>query len=212
MAGMMRLSRTAILTLLLGALGACADLPATAPGSNAAQRPGQILRPGQVQITPDLVMTLPKPSHLGQSFEAAQLVTAHFGDRVFAFEGHLSATPDRFLLVGVDPMGQRIISITWTDDGITADKADFVPAQIRPSNILADLVMLYWPGAAVQQALEGSGALVYDEPQARRIAVAGRDIVQTRYQGTGGDRWNGSASLCNLVWGYCLDIRSEKLP
>ncbi|MDR3439088.1 DUF3261 domain-containing protein [Telmatospirillum sp.] len=178
--------------------------------NSCAQHPVE-LPPGQVRIAPDVVMTLPKPSELGQSFEVAQLVTAHYGDRTFAFEGHLSATPDRFLLVGLDPMGHRALSITWTNETILTEKESWVPEQLRPANILADMVMLYWPEESLRRALSGSGGALRSAPRERTVSAGGKDVIRAEQPADGDDPWNGKATFSNMAWGYRLDIQSERL-
>jgi hypothetical protein len=166
---------------------------------------------GTVQIAPNLALAMPRPGDLGRSFEVAQLVTAHYGDQVYVFEGHLSATPERFLMVGVDTAGRRAMTITWTDAGITYDAAPWIPAQLHPENILADMVLLYFPDAVVGRALAASGGTVATSPARRSIVADGKEIVIADYQpSVPGDPWSGRQHYRNLAWGYELDIQTAE--
>lgn len=164
---------------------------------------------GSVRMAPDLVVSLPQPSALGRSLEVSQLVTAHYGARTFVFEGHISANPERFLLVGLDPLGQRVLTVTWTEHKLTAKLAPGLPEQIHPENMLADIVVLYWPEASVRQALVGSNGTLVVGPHFRSIAVAGKEVIRVDYKGR--DPWDGAVVYRNLAWGYELDVQSVEL-
>ncbi len=177
-------------------LSACADRP-VAPAA------------GQVRIAPELVMALPSPAELGRSLEATQLVTAHYGDRTFVFEGHLSATPERFLLVCLDAMGRKALTISWSASGIAAEAAPWIPAELRPDNMLADMVLLYWPEASVRRLLAPAAGTLVSGPRSRSVRVDGKEIVHADYATA--DPWTGSLSYRNLPLGYALEIQSVEV-
>jgi len=156
-----------------------------------------------------LFLTLPRPSSLGRSLEASQLVTVRYGEQVYVFEGHLSATPERLLLLGLDPMGRKAMSISWGDDGLHAEKAPWLPEQLHPENMLADIVMIYWPADQVNEAVRASGGHVTTAGNRRSIANAKGEMIQTDYSGV--DPWNGSLQHRNLAWGYALDVQSVEV-
>jgi hypothetical protein len=189
------LPHRAVVPLLFAALlAACAASPAQPP-RNA------------IRIAPGLDLALPWPSDLGRSLDATQLVTAHYGDQTMVFEGHITATPAKFLLVVVDPLGRRALSVTWTDAGITYEAAPWLPPTVRPQNMLADIVMLYWPEAVVRQALSGGRLIV--TRGSRSVLMAGQEVIHADYQpAAGGEIWAGVSRYRNLPWGYDLDIQS----
>jgi len=155
--------------------------------------------PGRVMIAPGITLSLPSPAALGRSVDAVQIVTArHQGDS-FVFEGRLSVGPERLLLVGTDSLGRRAMTVTWSDGKITVERAAWLPETLRPENILADIVLLYWPEAAVRPAL--TGADLTEQTGERRVG----DAILVSWQG---DPWNGTAHLRNRVWEYELDVRS----
>jgi hypothetical protein len=152
---------------------------------------------------------LPRPGDLGRNIEATQLVTAHYGDQTMVFEGHISITPARLLLVVVDSLGRRALSITWNDAGVTYDRAPWLPPTVRPENMLADIVLLYWPASVVGQALASSGGTLVEAPGARSILTAGKEVIHADYQSdSDSEAWGGHAHYRNLPWGYDLDIQS----
>jgi hypothetical protein len=182
------------LVLLAAALGGCAarndGMPADA-----------------VRIAPTVTLVMPRPGDLGRSLEAVQLVTAHYGDQTFVFESHLSATPERFLLVGLDTVGRKAMTITWTDAGIDYEAAPWVPKELRPANILADIVVLYWPEASVRHAL--SGGTLDAGPKRRSVIAGAQEVIRAEYWPTRpGDPWSGRLHYENRAWGYTLDVES----
>jgi hypothetical protein len=167
------------------------------------------LPPGSVRVAPGLVLVLPQPAELGRSLEATQLVTAHYGAQTFVFEGHVSATPERLLLVGLDPMGRKALSVTWSASGIQAETAPWLPEQLHPENMLADLVLLYWPEAVVRRGLAGSGGTVTSGARSRSIGLDGQELIHADYGQD--DAWTGSLHYRNLAWGYGLDVQSAEV-
>ena len=163
-----------------------------------------------MRIAPDLVLTLPSPAALGRRFDAAQLVVARYGGETYAFEARIAVTPDRFRLVCIDPLGRKAMSIDWTDAGIATDKAPWLPGGLSPENMLADIVLLYWPETVVRQALAQAGGTLADDAQGRSVRQSGVEIARADYQASAaGDRWNGWVTYRNIAWGYSLDIQSR---
>jgi len=167
-----------------------------------------------VLIAPNLTFTMPTPADLGRSVEVTQLVTAHYGDQTFAFEAHIGATPQHFLLVGLDLLGRKLMTIDWTKDQISYETAPWVPSQLQPENILADIVLLYWPEAIVQKSLVKSGGKLITKSGVREILFDGKKVWQANYQTKiKGDTWSGQLNYRNLEWGYNFNVQSmEETP
>lgn len=166
-----------------------------------------------IRIAPNLDFALPRPGDLGRNLDATQLVTAHYGDQTIVFEGHISATPAEFLLVVVDSLGRRALSVIWNDAGITYVAAPWLPSTVRPRNMLADIVVLYWPEAVVRRALARSGSSLVVAPGSRSVFMAGQEVIHADYRPTaGGEIWTGDLRYRNLPWGYDLDIQSVLSP
>ncbi len=155
----------------------------------------------------DVVLTLPAPAALGRTVEAAQMVTVRHGGEVFAFQGQISVTPDRFLLVGIDLAGRRALTVAWDGRSVGAETAPWLPDSVHPGAMLADLVVLYWPEAAVRAGLP-PGARLDATPTGRTVTVNGRPVLQAELAG---DPWNGRSRYRNLAWGYEIDVESVEL-
>jgi len=183
-------------------LAGCADLPK----DNVV--------PSSVKIAPDLVLAMPQVADLGRPVEVSQLVTVHYGQQSFAFEVHIQATPEHFLFVGLDLMGRKMITIDWTKDKINYEKASWVPSELRPENILADIVLLYWPAAIVRQGLATSGGKLLAGKNSRTVMLRDKKIWRADYRPTvKNDLWSGKLHYRNLARGYEFDVQSaETIP
>jgi hypothetical protein len=180
-------------------LDGCAERPANPPRD-------------QVLVAPGLTLLLPEPASLNRQIEVSQLVVARYRTRTIAFEVRVSAAHDHFDLLCVDTLGREAMRIHWTRDGIVAEKAAWVPENLRPENMLADIVMLYWPEAVVARALAGSGGTLVVEPGMRSIRLRGEEVIHADFQPLpGADPWNGNVRYSNLPRDYALDIQSRLL-
>lgn len=154
--------------------------------------------PGRVRVAPGLSLALPAPGDLGHAVEAFQMVSARHGAETFTFEARLSVTPERVLMVGTDSMGRRALTLTWIPGRVVAERAAWLPEGLRPENILADMVMIFWPEAVLRQGVDGA---VRQSAHQRRIG----DAIEISWEG---EPWSGTARLRNLAWDYELEIRS----
>jgi hypothetical protein len=163
-------------------------------------------------IAPGHLLTLPAPGDLGRSVEAAQLITVRRGSEADVFEGHVSVTPQRFLLVGVDGMGRRAMTLTWERSGkVSGETASWLPRPVPPGPMLADIVVLYWPEATVRRALEGSGATLKVRNGGRSVIADGMEVLQAEYQGNAAPSWTGTLRYRNKAWGYEIEVQSVEL-
>jgi hypothetical protein len=187
----------AAVLLFLAVLTGCTSLGQTSDPS----------RDTAAYLAPDLRLDLPNPAAMGRSIEAVQMVTAHHGKDSVVFEAHLSITPVRVLLVGVDATGQRLMTVTWQGSNIVVETSPFLPKEVRPGAMLADLVTLYWPVDVVRQALQASGASLSVDAMTRKVSLHGKTVLEATYQGGTADPWNGSGlHYRNLAWGYDIDV------
>jgi hypothetical protein len=163
-----------------------------------------------VLIAPGTLLTLPQEPLFGRTLEVTQMVAAHYGEHTFPFEAHISLAPNHFLMVGLDMMGRKAMSIEWNAGQITYDHASWVPAQIRPENILADLVLLYAP-APVTRASLPPGCKLSDGRRVRTVICSKKRVWRAVYQPKiHNDPWSGSLSYRNLAYGYNFEVQSAE--
>jgi len=181
--------------VLAGALllAACASAP-TGPADNVPT------------FAPGRVLALPAPGDLGRSVEWLQQITVHHGADVFAFEGRISVTADRFQLLGLDGLGRRAMTITWEKSGaVTASRADWLPPQVKPGPMLADIVLLYWPRDILRHALKSAGATLQEVGGTRIVRIDGDEVLHIEDLGQGHVRYRNDA------WGYTIDVQTVEV-
>jgi hypothetical protein len=169
-------------------------------------------RGAEAMIAPAVRFATPGPRALGYRVAAEQLVSAHYRGDSFVWEAHIGVTPERLEIIGLDGFGRRAFTMSWRGDGLSYEAASWLPAAIKPGNVLADIALLYWPQEAVEAALAGSGAIVVTTASRRSVMLAGSEIIRVDYDDSGASAWNGTAHLRNLAFGYQLDIQSVRTP
>jgi len=164
----------------------------------------------RVAIAPKLFLELPLPAELGRSVDVVQRITARYGQQAYLFEARLAIDPDQVRLVGTDPMGRRALTLTWTRHTLDVQRASFLPEMVRPENVLADLILMFWPEAAVRRGLAEAGATVTVHGATRSVMQGGDEVVVIRYEEghDGGGMTGGAAHLTNRAWHYDIDVRS----
>lgn len=186
-----------VLAALLG-LSACAGV---APGS--AQK-------DVVEIAPGVAVALPQSPELNRSVEAVQLVTIKSGDQTFLMESRLSAANGRFQLVGLDPLGRRVITATWSKEKLEFVTAPWVPENFRVKNLFADMILIYWPHRIGAAMLERAGAALVSKETNRSVRKNGEEIIHIVYSPSQTGVWNGHVRYQNFGWRYVIDIRSTE--
>jgi hypothetical protein len=162
-----------------------------------------------VTIAPDLVMILPRPSDLGRDVRMDHLVTARYGERVISFEGHIEVTGGDFRMAVIDALGRQALRVEWTGEDIVYSPAPWMPEALQPRNILADLVLIYWPPEVLRRALAPAHASLAVTPGCRAVVRDGVEIIRVDFfPGDSGDSAPGRVSYRNLAFGYSLDIRA----
>ena len=165
---------------------------------------------GHVRVAPGLVLTMPAPGSLNRRIDAFQLVTARHGSRTIAFEARIQASGDSVDLRCIDALGREAMRIRWTNTGIVSEKAQWVPDDLHPDNMLADIIMLYWPASVVGQALAASSGTLEITPGTRSVRLGGVEVIHADFQmAPNDDPWNGRVRYRNLPWDYALDVQSR---
>ena len=161
---------------------------------------------GGVPLAPGVTLGLPTPASLGRQIEASQLVQATYQGRDIVFEGALSITADRVLLVCMDMLGRQALMAKWTGADFETTIAPWFPTSLRPDNMLADIMLIYWPAEPLRRTLRGA---VLDESTGSRSIRDGRKtLIQIEYDSP--DSWNGTARYESVVWSYSLRVQSAE--
>jgi hypothetical protein len=80
-------------------------------------------------------------------------------------------------LAGLTPAGQRLMRITWRDGRIEQESDPNLPAKVDGEGILRDLVLAYWPRAALDSALAGTEWSVAFSEGRRTLSARGKSRI-----------------------------------
>src|SRR5882757_11142117 len=116
------------------------------------------------------------------------------------------------MLVAQDTLGQRLMTIVWTDTGITDERSPNLPASVSPKGMLADLVAIGASEAAVRRALQQGGARLVVQDRQRIILSGDEETMYAIVGWSSGAPWTGRTSYRNVRAGYSVDIQSVEQP
>ncbi len=163
--------------------------------------------PESVLVAPGVELELPPPSALERRVEAAQLVTARYEGTTSVFEGRLSVAPDRLFLVCTDVLGRRAMTVAWDGVRLEVERAPWLPEALPPENVLADIVLLFWPEESIRRGLRGADILATGTSRSVRQGMT--EIISITRDA---DPWAGAATLTNHARRYEIQVQSQAAP
>lgn len=153
-----------------------------------------------------------RAADLGREVEAAQLVTVSRDDKAVTVEVRLSVKAERLILVAQDMLGQRLMTVQWTDAGIAEERSPNLPAVVSPVGLLADLVALCWPEDAVRRALGRDGASLVVKDGERIVLLGREETMRATLGWRSSAPWTGQTRYRNVRAGYTVDVQSVEQP
>ncbi len=185
------MTRVGGLALIVLLLAACAQL--APPASPAATSPAGIVPP-----------SFAPPDALSPR-SASQVIHAAYGSRVATLRTAVQIDAAGLTVVGVTATGMRLFTASFDGKQVAAERGPFVPKEISPERVLADMQLALWPLASLQGAYAGSGQTVSEpHPGVRRVLRGDRLVVEVHYASD--DPWNGRLWFVNFEFGYSLTI------
>ncbi|AVJ16387.1 DUF3261 domain-containing protein [Serratia sp. JUb9] len=155
--------------VLLGAL-----LTGCAGSSSAPDAPSAWLKPGTR-------VALPPPT-LAQPFSQQQLLNAQVKGQRHTMMVLLNADGQRLTLVGMSPLGIRLFNLVYDEQGIRSQQFIKLGELPPAAQVLADIMLSYWPQAQWQAQLP-TGWRLEDRGDRRRLYDdRGALISEIRYQ------------------------------
>ncbi len=157
------------------------------------------------------VLRLPAVPGYPGGVAAVQSIHAVRGDQVTDVQAVLEVSAEHLVLVLARPLGPRLATIEWSADGVAIERAPGPPAAaaLQPEDVLADLMLAFWPEPAVRGSLRAGLSLVA-EPDRRLVMKDDALLVEIRRDDA--DPWNGTVRLDNHALGYQLTIVSQAAP
>jgi hypothetical protein len=140
---------------------------------------------------------------------AQQTVRAFHGARTVTLRTAVLLDAGALVVVGLTATGQRLFTVNWNGVAVVAERSPFVPADLDPHRMLADMQLALWPLESLQQAFRGSGFEV-SEPFSgmRRLQRGDMPVAEVHYAST--DPWNGRLWIVNFEFNYSLAVDSTQ--
>lgn len=155
--------------VLLGAL-----LTGCAGSSSTADAPSAWLKPGTR-------VALPLPA-LAEPFSQQQLLTAEVKGQRHTMMVLLNADGQRLTLVGMSPLGIRLFNLVYDEQGIHSRQFIKLGELPPAAQVLADIMLSYWPQAQWQARLPAGWRLEDRDDRRRLYDDRGVLISEIRYQ------------------------------
>lgn len=136
---------------------------------------------------------------------ASQVVHAAYGKRTATLRTAIQIDAAALKVVGVTATGMRIFTASFDGKQVSSERGPFVPKEVSPERVLADMQLALWPLASLQEAYADSGRSV-SEPHAgvRRVLRGDRLVAEVHY--VTDDPWNGRLWFVSFEFGYSLTI------
>ncbi|MEA9390036.1 DUF3261 domain-containing protein [Acerihabitans sp. TG2] len=174
--------------LVMMLLTACASTPKT---------PSAWLKPG-------ISVRLPMPE-IDPTISEQQLLTATVRGHQQSLLVLLNADQQQLTLVGLSSLGIRLFTLTYDQQGIHTVQSMVLPQLPPAGQVLADIMLIYWPLAAWHTVLPAHWTLV-DEGDRRLLSDPAGDIItEITYARVAGKRQ--PVSLDNRVFHYHIVIQ-----
>lgn len=153
------------------------------------------------------VMTLPAPV-LAAPFYRQHLLTASVGESTHQLMTVLEADGRQLTLVGLTPSGVRLFLVRYDQQGIsTRQLSPLLTTGMPPvSQVLADVMLCYWPLASWQSQLPPGWTLRDEGPLRRLRAPDGTLVTEIRYRDVDGVR--EPVGLQQHVFHYRLQLET----
>ncbi|MCA1923843.1 DUF3261 domain-containing protein [Buttiauxella noackiae] len=181
------------LALLLGSLllSACST---TKPDSS---RPQAWLKAGTL-------VTLPPPG-ISSSITQQQLLTAQVKGKTQSLMVLLNADQQKIMLAGLSPLGIRLFRLTYDSQGVKTEQSMTLPELPPASQVLADIMLSYWPISAWQPQLP-KGWTLKDIDSRRELRDDQGELIETiHYLMRNGSRQ--PVSVHHHRFGYVISIQ-----
>lgn len=190
--------RGAILVMVVLGLPSC---------SLSTQEPVTVPHPRRMGV-----LDLPAVPGYPGTLAAVQSIHVARGDRGGDVQAVLEVSAERLALVVSLPFGPRLADILWSADGVVVRRGAGLPPgaeAVQPEDVLADIVLAYWPEANVRASLRPGLSLAVAHDR-RMVTQNGAVLIDIQRQDA--DPWNGVTRLDNRSYGYRLTIESQAEP
>ncbi|KJR28420.1 hypothetical protein BOO91_07135 [Vibrio navarrensis] len=165
-----------------------------------------------VQITPEVKVTLPSPSELGQHISATQLITATWqaeqGQQTQQLPVQLQVDANKVVLAGFSSWGTRLLSLTYQDGEIETQVLSGLENTLpQPEQVLFNLMITLWPQQAWEAPLNQVKWQLIDSTNQRTIIDNnGKETLQIEYEN--GRGFDGTVHFYSVQNHYSITIET----
>ena len=133
------------------------------------------------------------------------MIHAAYGSRVAILRTAIQIDSAGLKVVGVTATGMRLFSASFDGERVSAERSPFVPKEVSPERVLADMQLALWPLASLQTAYAESGQTISEPfPGVRRVVNGDRLVAEVHYASD--DPWAGRLWFVSFEIGYSLAI------
>ncbi len=161
------------------------------------------LRP-QAWLKPGTLVTLPAPG-IAPAISQQQLLTARVKGKTQSLMVLLNADSQKVMLAGLSPLGIRLFRLSYDRHGVKTEQSITLP-ELPPANqVLADIMLSYWPVSAWQPQLP-EGWTLTDTGSRRELRDETQGAIETiQYLERDGRR--EPVSIQHHRFGYSIAIQ-----
>ena len=156
-------------------------------------------------VKPGTAIVLPAPG-IAQKIEQQQLLTIEARGQQHTLLVLLQADEKQISLAGLSPLGIRLFALHYDAAGISTEQSVAGP-ELPPANqVLADIMLSYWPVAAWQNLLPPGWQLEEDAYSRRLTDPDGKVVTRITYLQKNGQRL--PARIWQNVFHYQISINT----
>ncbi len=148
----------------------------------------------------------------GVKVDAVQQLLIASQGAVVSVQSRIRISDQGVTLVALDALGRRTLDVSWGPEGLNAQKAYWLPKSIRPNEVLADMMLIFWPREALHPLLTSQESTIADDGKLRRILVADLDPVIITYTSSRPKAWSETSILSDPNRNLKLTVQSSKNP
>lgn len=144
------------------------------------------------------------PASARADLSVTQALVFSKGEKRFESVAALEVSPESVSLVGLGPMGNRMLALRWDGKKLEKEADPSLPKDLPLELILRDVMLAYWPAEAVRGAVANDGWTLEESPLKRTLQKGGKDLIRIRYDSE--RRWHANVIFEHVSLGYRLDI------
>lgn len=154
--------------------------------AGCASRPDSSTQ-AQAWLKPGVRVSLPAP-RLNEKLDQQQLLTGTVDGKQQSLWVLLNANGQTLQLAGLSPLGIRLFKVLYDGSGIHTEQAIKI-AHLPPANqVLADIMLSYWPINRWQPLLPAGWKLVDQDTTRTLFDESGQVVTQIDYVSENGER------------------------